>query len=463
MSLISVSFLCIIACVSPGYALPDTVNQTAPVSDPHVLVWGWVWNGNSRGTFDILSTCVFTTFLCTWTALHLNIPAPDESYHAGCFRKLRWMVQGLVGPEFVLYFAVGQRYEAKMSVEAFTKDGYDSWTMCHAFYANMGGFVLYPRDDMHFPVTARQLHYLVVNNFVPYPMLDKKTVQDKSKADGFAKALTSLQIIWLLLQLSARLWQRLPITTLELTTLTYVICGLGCFWQWAQKPLDVATATPIMCEKSIQEILDGESDEDDQLSTVRSRVPYTQLNPLDFVDNGSPSWTFNVQPFLGFDFGKREFPVQRFANDRFPMIGLGREVALYMLFTLAFFAIHAAAWNFTFPTRTERLIWRIATCAIAGSMFVIWIAEGIQDFHRYRRWRRLFSRFFGKVTELRDREEAMMAADFIPAWEFWVFVPATAVYFTARAFVLVEMFVSLRAQPTAVYDDIQWQTFVPHI
>jgi hypothetical protein len=375
------------------------------------------------------------------------------------------MAQGLVGPEFIVYFAVGQRYEAKMSVTAFTKAGYTSWTMCHGFYANMGGFVLHPRDSEPFPVTARQLHYLVVHKFVPYPTLDKKELEDKSKADGFAKLLTCLQITWLLLQLSARLVQKLPITTLELTTLTYVICGLACFWQWKHKPLEVTTPTPIICERSIQEILDASTNSEEQLSLARTRsgIPYSQLNPLDFVDNGSPSWTFNVQPFLGFEFSKREFPAPRFANDRFPMIGLGYEVGLYMLLTLAFFAIHICAWNFVFPTTMERLIWRIASCSILGSMIVIWIAEGIQDFHRYGRWRRLFSRLSGNPTELRGREEAMMAPDFVPTWEFWVFVPSTTVYFTARAFVLVEMFVSLRAQPTGAYEDIQWSRFVPHI
>jgi hypothetical protein len=229
--------------------------STPPSKTPSVVYQGWVSSPNGRGTIDILSSCLFTVLLCTWTALHLNLPAANDGFWARVLRKARWMVQALVGPEFVLYFAVGQRYEAKESVIAFKQLGYPQWTLSHGFYANMGGFVLETRDGMSFPITARQLQHLVREGLLPFPAMDSKDVWDKSKADGIAKTLTCLQFIWLALQVFGRIAQHLPITTIELTTMGYILCALATYTQWAQKPLDIATPTILRCETSIADIL----------------------------------------------------------------------------------------------------------------------------------------------------------------------------------------------------------------
>ena len=261
-----------------------------------------------------MTTCVFTIFLYTWTALHLNKPAQEDTDFTLCLRKFRWLIQGIIRPEFVLYFAVSQRYEAKKSVIAFRRLGYDSWTLTHAFYANMDGFVLHPRHSKSFSITARQLLYVVRNNFVEYPSLKRKAIQDRSKADWFVKGITCLQICWLVLQLSARLAQKLQITTLEHTKMTHVICAIGCYTQCAHKPWDIGTATHISSQYTLSEML------------APRTIPLSrQLNPFDFFDNGSPSWSFNVQPYLGFRFQKHSFSARWFATDRFPMIGCGRE------------------------------------------------------------------------------------------------------------------------------------------
>jgi hypothetical protein len=54
----------------------------------------------------------------------------------------------------------------------------------------------------------------------------------------------------------------------------------------------------------------------------------------------------------------------------------------------------------------------------------------------------------------------LMALDFVPAWEFWVLVPVAAIYFTCRAFVLVDVFANLRAQPAkSIGISIGWHWF----
>ena len=43
------------------------------------------------------------------------------------------MIQTLLGPEIIVWLAVGQRYEASDSVRKFKELGYPQWTLRHDF------------------------------------------------------------------------------------------------------------------------------------------------------------------------------------------------------------------------------------------------------------------------------------------------------------------------------------------
>ncbi|KAI4199934.1 MAG: hypothetical protein LQ350_004286 [Teloschistes chrysophthalmus] len=126
-----------------------------------LLLRGWVDQPNTRGTYDIIQTCFLTIFLCTWTCLHLNIPAANEGTWKPILRKVRWMILTILGPEFVAALAAGQRANAKRVRDQFYDLGCKQWTLRHSFYANMGGFVLQPRDSTPFPIHGLHLIYFV--------------------------------------------------------------------------------------------------------------------------------------------------------------------------------------------------------------------------------------------------------------------------------------------------------------
>jgi hypothetical protein len=63
---------------------------------------GFVSSSRKRGTSDILRSCLLTIFLCTWTAIHLNVPGPGES---NIFRKFKWVITAMLAPEVVLFMA----------------------------------------------------------------------------------------------------------------------------------------------------------------------------------------------------------------------------------------------------------------------------------------------------------------------------------------------------------------------
>jgi hypothetical protein len=59
--------------------------------------------------------------------------------------------------------------------------------MTHAFFADMGGFLIQAPESPELPLDAEQLYYLVTKKFTEYPNIDKEEVEDKNKADGLAR------------------------------------------------------------------------------------------------------------------------------------------------------------------------------------------------------------------------------------------------------------------------------------
>ena len=59
--------------------------------------------------------------------------------------------------------------------------------MTHAFFADMGGFVLQTPGWKPFPLDAEQLYYMVSQGYLAYPEIDKAAIDDKDKADGVAR------------------------------------------------------------------------------------------------------------------------------------------------------------------------------------------------------------------------------------------------------------------------------------
>ncbi|KAH3953956.1 hypothetical protein HBI56_028760 [Parastagonospora nodorum] len=158
---------------------------------------------------------------------------------------------------------------AEWSVIAF-RDKLPGWHMRHAFFADVGGFVLYTQDGTLFPANALQLHWLVL--------------WDTSKQDTFTKVITAFQVGYLVIPCSARAAQRLTIITLELTALAIVVCLLMTSFAWLHKPVEVSTPVHIYTTKTVAGMV-GNLEWD--------------LTPLDHVDPNGPAYSMNVQPYMG--------------------------------------------------------------------------------------------------------------------------------------------------------------------
>ena len=73
---------------------------------------GWQPNPSRRGAPAILESCVFTIIACTWSILHLNVPAPSDSSSTRLRRKIWGAVLTVFMPEVVLAHAIVERSAA---------------------------------------------------------------------------------------------------------------------------------------------------------------------------------------------------------------------------------------------------------------------------------------------------------------------------------------------------------------
>lgn len=233
----------------------------------------------------------------------------------------------------------------------FSNLGYSEWSLRHAFFADMGGFVLNSSDYSQLPVNACQVCYLVANGFMRFPTVDSETIWDKNKADAFARVLTSVQVLWFAFQCIGRAAQHLPISTFELDTVAFILCTFPTFYYWRRKPLDVSTPITLFLH-------DGVQVRDILLLAGKSASRPFRFTPLDFA-NPTPDpyevWDFNmwaVQLLFGFDADSKRKPVSTFRNSS--RMASGRtgiiNYSVISVFAISHVCIHLIAWNFHFPT-----------------------------------------------------------------------------------------------------------------
>lgn len=304
-------------------------------------------------------------------------------------------------------------------------------TMTHGFFVSMGGFTVaqgpYSRPIMSHMIGPRKpVEASLILTIRDYQILDR------SKGDEITKGLALLQTSWFMAQCIARRIQGLPLTELELITIAFSSLNFVIYAVWWHKPIDVRypvrlgppPATDPLEGKIrepfapswglavvygfnyavnvVLEMFIGESDDDD-IADDASRVPTMWAGRLDKTQRG---WAASIGIFLAMGFG----------------------------------AIHCVAWNYNFPSETERLLWRTSSVIVVALPFFLFIPA--VDVMR------------------RSTNVVRWYHDFV----FHIMVPLGAVvYLIARMILIVLPFTSLRSLPSAAYKDIDWTHFVPHI
>jgi len=88
---------------------------------------------DTRSIYGIIWSCLSTIFMCTWIAVHPNIPAPGDSQWAVLRRRVAIMGHALIAPEMVIMWAGRQHYAARTLAKKPEKN-HPGWTRAHAFF-----------------------------------------------------------------------------------------------------------------------------------------------------------------------------------------------------------------------------------------------------------------------------------------------------------------------------------------
>jgi hypothetical protein len=112
----------------------------------------------------------------------------------------------------------------------------------------MGGFVIENEyfDQQNVKVSIRRLvtaeGVFLLAILGPVPDLDRGDIEERSKADIFAKLSVLSQIAWFGLQVIGRFASNIPVTPLEAHTAIHGRCTILIYLMWWRKPYDVRSS-----------------------------------------------------------------------------------------------------------------------------------------------------------------------------------------------------------------------------
>lgn len=289
------------------------------------LIHGWRPEPQGRGTWSILWSCLATIFICTWSALHLDVPKRHGRWYL-LFRKIRFMLLAAVAPEYILAGSAEHLFEARDALKRISKEANHEWTLTHMQFAVAGGFYYRtPKGDKSLCDKARLENYIKMK-CINGPPITEEELQARAKSDLVVKLIALLQIIWFALQTLLRSIQHYQITALEIMTVAFVFCTVFTYGLYWHQPQDIEY--PVILEiRNVTPARDGTAPDQsrDQSSHAEENAGTPARQPRRVQTDSLDTYMENV-----------------------PMILLG-------FFACGFGALHCLAWNSPFPTSKERL------------------------------------------------------------------------------------------------------------
>jgi hypothetical protein len=358
------------------------------------------------------------------------------------------MLFTVLAPEYLLAKGLSDREAVDSSItelqEIAAKDGVP-WTRVHSQFANMGGFVIRAGVNMEGQsrtVSRSSLYHLTISDILALrkdgsleklPSISEEEINDKSKGDSLVRAIAIVQIAWMALQIIARASRRLAISQLEISVLAFTSCAVVIYGLNWERPKGVQVPytllryqedipAPVLqhlrssidlsgLENFVREIIGGI-----RISDARSKTPGAPL--LNHVSYFTTTSRADGNAVTIYD-----------------VLGL-------FIGSIMFSAIHIAAWNFAFPTSTERMIWRVASiyCTSPGFFMILGMWFAILDNYEILSLNDTLDNIFDRVFQL-----------------------ICFGYVVARLFMIVETFRTLFFLPPSAYIATWASSNVPHV
>lgn len=383
----------------------------------------FVSSPDTRGTLDILWSCLFTLVACTWTIQHLNIPEQRDgeaerqdplhqiwytvkSWVKNFWSHFKWMLFTMLVPEFILGKAVGEFFMARemsrkvqgmKNRQLMGED--EEWSLAHGFFAFMGGFRAKVSLEVVTATTERNDTEIKHQPSSGQERSPEQNGQRESEQDWGPDDLESvgaagpgqLFIIppdFILSIRRAGLIPKLPGITKEeihdkskANFLVKAIAAVQVFWVCVQvivrsaRGLAISQLELMVTAFSICAVITYifllQKPQNVEVPMRPIILPPTwisyRLDPLSEIDETKLLGWSQLRVFFIPGFGnslKLAFGnVARIPNDS--IIGAWKDHAVFALGmsvgSIIFGAVHVAGWNLKYPTPIEREMWRITS------------------------------------------------------------------------------------------------------
>jgi hypothetical protein len=359
------------------------------------------------------------------------------------------MLTAIIAPEYLLYNAahrLSYAWERHPKLKDLADADQVPWTLAHTTFASMSGFVVrggssrvgkellvpgIPATPINSqvneptPISAADNEWYMLDpdmiiklrseRHIILPFISKSEIDDRSKGDFFTKGIAASQIIWTIASTIARAIRGLAISQLEISVIAFSVCALLIYLCYWSSPKDVSVPITFLhwegpIPPTITRVI---------MEVIERRDP-------DLVNESSKD-------------NKGQTP---FSNDfRYSSRASSSILPLTFAFgVLLFGAPHLLAWNLTFPTPIERVIWRVASlyCSLLG--LVLYSTDKLlRSLHTYI-----------SISRRKRWETTVGFVEFV----------SIAGYVLARLFLIVETFRTILFLPPSAYI-ATWTSSVP--
>lgn len=205
---------------------------------------GWQAPPDTRGSMNIISSCLSVVALVTWASSH---PAVGTSTR----QRVRNTITCVLFPQLLFLLALKDLSRAALLCSALRKvPGWGKdWTLKKSFLVVKGGILARPPETplsqetktINYTVDHEILVRLASVGCVRYKDFPSTSeINDKSKANWFAKGITLLQLTWFTTNFFSRTMHDFKVCPLEVATMEWIIWGTPALLVWWQCPQNIA-------------------------------------------------------------------------------------------------------------------------------------------------------------------------------------------------------------------------------
>jgi len=312
----------------------------------------------------------------------------------------------VIAPEILAITAVRDLVRAREAWKRIERVLKRRTSITHGYFLEMGGFCLKSHNAEYHQLATNNLEQLAASEGFGKSTelvgldLSETSMNDLGKSDSLTKTLTCVQTLWFVTQVTSRLREHKAITLLEVSTSAYASCAVLAYAAWWKKPQGYS-------------------------------MPILNVCSNDTIDRLQPSeYAKTINTWAEFFWVGRDWAA-RMTEDGY--LTLWPFTTFAIACPILFGAIHVASWNFILPSVYELWTWRASSlfCVVCFPLSFIYSAAGKFSPSKFSESR--LGRLHGKTIHL-------------------VFLCTVCLYLIIRLYMIVEIFISLRAFPHSAYD-----------